>query len=162
MKTFLAGKLIIAVLLLAAAGFIFYRFFTQDSGISEQTFFYDQSEKKLFSVSREELPPIRGLDNPEEDAVRAVVIAVNGNAKDKKNRKIAYLEKYAPEFKSHLAKVRGGAAEPMPRGTRDQYRFVKRVQDSEWFAVNTPEGAKILSEWNVAGPDGKYPIVCSP
>src|SRR5437773_12217107 len=112
-------KLVLAVALLGGASFLFARFFRQGDGVSEQTFFYDLSEKKLFAASRESLPPIRGLNGNEEDAVRAVVISTNGNSKDKAGRRIAYLEKYAPELKQHLAKVRDGQVEPLPRGARD-------------------------------------------
>ncbi len=152
-------KVFLALALLAGAGLIFFRFFSQNNGVSEKTYFYDLNEKKLFATSREALPPIRGLNNAAEGAVRAVVISVNGNPKD---RKIAYLEKYAPELKEHLEKVRAGQAEPLPRNTRDGFRFVKRADDAEWHAVNTPEGEKILGEWNVPGPDGRFPVVCSP
>ena len=155
-------KLLLAVVLLGGATFLVVGFLRQGDGVSENTFFYDLSEKKLFAASREALPPIRGLNNAEEDAVRAVVIAPNGNTKDKAGRKIAYLEKYGPEFKQRLEEVRLGKAEPFPRGTRDGFRFVKRLEGTEWFAVNSPEGAKILSDWNVPGPDGKYPVVCVP
>jgi hypothetical protein len=157
-----AAKLTLAVVFLGGAVLLFARFLRRDDGVAENTFFYDLSQKKLFAAPREAIPPMRGLDNAEEDAVRAVVVSRNGNPKDKKNLKIAYLEKYAPELKEHLAKVREGKAEPLPRGSRDSYRFVKRVEDPEWRAVNTPEGEKILGEWNVPGPDGKFPIVCVP
>lgn len=156
------AKLILAVVLLGAAAFLLSRFFRRDDGVVETDFFYDLSEKKLFAASRELLPPIRGLNNSEEDAVRAVVIAPNGNPKDKANRKIAYLEKYAPELKEHLAKVREGKAEALPRGSRDSLRFVKHVGDAEWRPVSSPEGKKILDSWNVPGPDGKFPAVCVP
>jgi hypothetical protein len=155
-------KLTLAIALLSAAALLFAKFLRRDSGITENTYFYDISQKKLFSAPRESLPPMRGLDNADEDAVRAVVIAVNGNPKDKASRKIAYLEKYAPELKDHLAKVRDGKAQALPRGSRDSYRFIKRVDDLEWKPINTPEGEKILGEWNVPGPDGKYPVVCVP
>lgn len=155
-------KLVLAVVFLGVAIFLVVRFLRQGDGISENTFFYDLSEKKLFAASREALPPIKGLNNAEEDAVRAVVISASGNPKGKAGRKIAYLEKYGPEFKQRLEEVRLGKAEPFPRGTRDGFRFVKRLEGMEWFAVNSPEGAKILSEWNVPGPDGKYPAVCVP
>ena len=157
-----ALKLALALVLLGGATFMAVGFFRQGDGVSEKTFFYDLSEKKLFAASREALPPIRGLDGAEEDAVRAVVIAPNGNPKDTASRKIAYLEKYAPEFKQRLEQVRLGQADPFPRGTRDGFRFVKRVGDAEWSAVNTPEGGKILAEWNIPGADGKYPVVCAP
>jgi hypothetical protein len=155
-------KLLLAILLFAGAGYGFYRYSRNDSGISEQTYFYDLSEKKLFAASREALPPIRGVNNPEEDAVRAVVICSSGNPDDPANRSIAYLEKYAPELKTSLEQVRAGKAEPLPSKVRNGYRFVKRAADDKWHAANSPEGEKILNGWNVAGADGKYPIVCSP
>ena len=156
-----AVKIVLAVALLGGAALMLARFLRSNNDIVEETFFYDMSEKKLFAASRELLPPIRGLKGNEEDAVRAVVIS-SGNPKDKANQKIAYLEKYAPELKQHLEKVRDGKAEPLPRGARDSYRFVKRLEDGEWHTVNSPEGEKILGEWNVPGPDGKFPIVCVP
>jgi hypothetical protein len=157
-----AFKLALALVLLGGAGFLVLRFLRQDDGIAETTFFYDMSEKKLFAAPREALPPIRGLNDAEEDAVRAVVIAPNGNPKDVSARKIAYLEKYAPEFKRQLEQVRDGQANPLPRGARNAYRFVKRVEDAQWRALNSLEGETILTEWNVAGPDGRFPAVCTP
>jgi hypothetical protein len=162
MNKFNTVKLVVALALLGCAAFVLVGFFRHGSGIVEKTFFYDLSEKKLFAVSRDALPPIRGLNDAEEDAVRAIVIAPNGNPDDKAHRKIAYLEKYAPELKEHLAKVREGKSDPLPRGARDSYRLVKRVDDSQWCTVNSPEGQKILAEWNVPGPDGKFPTVCVP
>jgi hypothetical protein len=155
-------KLVLAVMLLGSAGLMFARFLRQNDGVTERTFFYDLSEKKLFAASREALPPIRGLNDAVEDAVRAVVIVANGNPNDKASRKIAYLEKYAPEFKQQLEKVRNGQADPLPREARNGFIFVKRVDDTEWHAMSSPEGEKILTEWNVPGPDGKFPIVCAP
>ena len=155
-------KLVLAVALLGGATFMFVRFIRQSDGVSEQTFFYDLSEKKLFAASREALPPIRGLNNAEEDAVRAVVISANANLKDKGSRKIAYLEKYAPEFKQQLERVRAGQTDPLPRNARNAFRFVRRADDVGWHAVSSAEGEKILTEWNVPGPDGKFPVVCVP
>lgn len=155
-------KLLLAVLLFTGAGYGFHRFYRNDSGISEQTYFYDLSEKKLFAASREALPPIRGINDTEEDAVRAVVIRAADSPDDPANRSIAYLEKYAPELKHSLEQVRAGKAEPLPSKVRNGYRFVKRVEDDKWHAANSPEGEKVLNGWNVAGADGKYPIVCSP
>src|SRR5882762_8610626 len=139
MKRSNALKLALAVGLLGSATFMFTRFLRSENGVVEQTFFYDLSEKKLFAGPREALPPIRGLNDAEEDAVRAVVISLNPDSKDKDSRKIAYLEKYAPEFKQQLEKVRAGKADPLPRGSRDALRFVRRVDEVEWHPVSTPE-----------------------
>lgn len=155
-------KLVLALVLLGGAGILFARFLKQDSGVGENEFFYDLSEKKLFAAPRDSLPPIRGINDAEEDGVRAVVIASGSKPDDKAARKIAYLEKYAPELKQHLGKVRAGEAEPLPTRVRNGYRLVKRVEDEVWHPLNTPQGEKILTEWNVAGPDGSYPVVCTP
>ena len=155
-------KLVLALVLLGGAAWLCVRFFQRDQGVAENAFFYDLSEKKIFSAPREALPPIRGVNNAEEDAVRAVVIAPGGNPDDRAGRKIAYLEKYAPELKQHLEKVRAGQAEPMPTKVRNTYRFVKRVEDAEWYPLSSPQGEKIVAEWNVPGSDGKYPVVCAP
>src|SRR5262245_8344375 len=95
-------KMLVAVLLFAGAGFGFYRSFSKRPDVSEKSFFYDLSEKKLFAASREALPPIRGLNDTEEDAVRAIVICTSGNPEDAANRSIAFLEKYAPELKENI------------------------------------------------------------
>lgn len=155
-------KLIGAALLLVLAGFGLYRHFNRGDGVSEQAFFYDLSERKLFAASREALPPIMGLDHKVEDAVRAVVICPAGVPDNPANRRIAYLEKYAPELKQSLEEVRAGKAEPLPSRVRNGYRFVRRAEEDAWHAVNTPEGEKILNGWNVPGPDGQPPVVCVP
>jgi hypothetical protein len=162
MSTANITKLLLAILLLAGAGLGFYRFFRDNSGVSEQSFFYDLSEKKLFAASREALPPIRGLNGTNEDAVRAVVICTSGNPDNPANRSIAYLEKYAPELKQNIEQTRAGKAEPMQRTIRNSYRLVTRAGDDHWYAANSPEGEKILNGWNIAGADGKYPAVCTP
>ena len=155
-------KVVIAVLLFAGAGVGFYRFFNKKPDISEQNFFYDLSEKKLFAASREALPPIRGLNDTTEDAVRAIVICASGNPEDSANRSIAYLEKYAPELKQNIEQARLGKAEPLATKVRNGYRLVARAEDTKWFAADSAEGQKIMTIWNVAGADGKYPVVCSP
>ena len=155
-------KIVIVILLFAGAGYGFYRFFSKPTDISEKSFFYDLSEKKLFAASRELLPPICGLNDKEEDAVRAVVICIAGNPDDPANRKIAYLEKYTPELKENIEQTRHGVGESMKTKVRNKYRLVAHAEDNKWFSAETAEGQKIMNSWNVAGPDKKYPTVCSP
>lgn len=155
-------KLVLAVVLLGGATAMLVRFLRQGDGLAEETFYYDLSEKKLFAGPREALAPIRGLNDAEEDGVRAVVIALSDDPNDKVNRKIVYLEKYAPEFKQQLERVRAGLAEPLPRNARNSSRFVRLVEGVEWHAANSPEGEMIETAWNVPGPDGKFPVVCVP
>jgi hypothetical protein len=162
MKSGNATKVILAILLLAGAALGFHRFFSQDDGIAEKAFFYDLSEKKLFAASREALPPIKGVNDPTEDGVRAIVICKSGNPDDPANQKIAYLEKYAPELKQNLEQARLGKAEPMSTKERNPYRLVAREGEDKWHSATSAEGQKIMTSWHVAGADGKYPAVCSP
>ena len=155
-------KLVLAVALLGGATIMLVRFLRQGDGIAEETFYYDLSEKELFAGPREALPPIRGLNDAEEDGVRAIVIALNDDPKDKAGRRIVYLEKYTPEFKQQLEKVRAGQAEPLSSQVRNTMRFVRRVADLEWYPVSSPEGEKILTEWNVPDANGKFPPLCVP
>ena len=162
MKSNNAVKIIFAILLLAGAAYGFHRFFSKDDGISEKAFFYDLSEKKLFTAAREELPPIKGVNDPTEDGVRAVVICVSGDPENPANRTVAYLEKYAPELKQNIEQARLGKVDAMSTRERNVYRLVARVGEDKWHPANTPEAQKIMTSWHVAGPDKKYPTVCSP
>jgi hypothetical protein len=155
-------KIVLIVVLFAAAGFGFYRSLSQKPDISEKNYFYDLSEKKLFAASREELPPIQGVNDSMEDAVRAIVICAAGNPDDPANRSIAYLEKYAPELKQNIEQARLGKAEPMKTRERNGLRQVARAEDAKWFPADTREGQHIMTNWNVVGASGSYPIVCSP
>lgn len=162
MKSGFFIKLVLALLLLGGAGYLGSRHFMRDDGVTEQTFFYDLSEKKLFAAPLETLPPIKGLNDSQEDAVRAIVITTSTDLRDESAQRIAYLEKYAPELKQHLGDVRDGKVEPMSSKARNALRFVKRPADPDWHPVSSPEGSRILSEWNVPGPDGRSPAVCVP
>jgi hypothetical protein len=162
MKSGNSTKIFIAALLFAGAGFGFYRFFNKKADVSEENFFYDLSEKKLFAASRDSLPPIRGLNNDEEDAVRAIVVCASGDPDNPANRTIAYLEKYAPELKRNIEEARQGKTEPMKTKLRNSFRLVSRSEENKWHPADSPQGQNIMTNWNVAGPDGKYPIVCSP
>ena len=151
------------ILALAGAAFSMFRFFGEDHAVSEETFFYDLSDKSLFAAKRDEIPPILGTDHTTEDAVRAVVISTNGHPKDKTSWKIAYLEMYSPELKSQMLKARTGGGSPsMGRGAAQEHRFVKRPEDKEWSSMMSAEGQHIVSDWAVPGPDGLSPVVCSP
>jgi hypothetical protein len=156
-------KLVAALLILGAAVFFSIRFFRASGGGSEKAFFYDLSEKKLFAAPRTSVPPIPGLNDTELDAVRAVVVSTNGRPKEKASWKIAYLEKYSPELKRQMEAAQAGS-EPlgMGRGEALGHRFVRRVDDPEWFPMSSPEAERIVTEWCSPGPDGVTPVVCAP
>jgi hypothetical protein len=131
------------------------------NAVGPQAYFYDLSKKELFVADASQIPPIRGIDNAEEDGVKAVVIAPNED--DKKQRRIAYLERYSPELKRDMEEARAKHAEPMiGREGAQAMRFVRRVSDKDWFPLISPEGQRIVSEWTAAGPNGLSPVVCTP
>jgi hypothetical protein len=163
-----ALMLVFAVVLLTGAGFRFARFF-QESGSSDGlAYFYDVSERKLFVASRTLVPPIRGLNNGELDGMRAIVVSASGNPKDKPSRKIAYLEKYAPELKQQLESMQSGQEPATPpagrisRGAAQSFTFVRRLNEENWYPVNSAEAEKIMTEWQAPRADGAVPVVCAP
>lgn len=152
-----------AVVLLGIAGWRFWVFLSSQSGPSEKAYFYDLSEKKLFVAERGLVPPIRGINDAEEDGVRAVVVAPTGRCEDEKARRIAYLETSAPELKKALDAARASGQPPnISRGTAQGLRWVRRLTDTDWVAITSEEGERIVSEWAVPGTDGLSPSVCSP
>ncbi len=155
-------KIVIALLLLAGAAFGFYRFFSKDDGVSEKSFFYDLSEKKLFAAARETLSPTRGINDSTEDGVRAVVICKSGDPDNPANHSIAYLEKYTPELRQNIEQARTGKAEPMSARDHAKNRLVAFAGEDKWHTADSAEGQKITKSWHVAGADGNYPTVCSP
>src|SRR5688572_1409502 len=156
-----AKKQLIAALIMLAAAAAFFLNTWRASRSGPQAFFYDLSAGKLFTANADLIPPIRGIDNAEADGVKAVVIAPSPN--DKKNRRIAYLERYAPELKRDIEEARAKGTTPMiSRAAAQGLRFVKRTTDSNWFPMISPEGQRIVSEWTAPGPDGLSPVVCTP
>lgn len=155
--------LMTAFALFGVAALLFWSFLRNDSGISEKSFFYDLSEKKLFVADRGLVPPIRGLNDAFEDGVRAVVVSTNGQPKDKATWKVAYLEMYSPELKQELMAAKAaGVASRVNRGAAQSLRFVKRVQDAEWVSLTSAEGEQLVTEWVNLGTPTTQPVVCSP
>jgi hypothetical protein len=163
-----AMMLALAVVLLAGAGFRLARFFGERGTAVGRAYFYDLSERKLFVAPRTLVPPIRGINNDEVDGVRAVVVSTSDNPKDKASQKIAYLEKYSMELKQQLEAMQSGQESAGPAGTRisrsgaQSFTLVRRLNDETWHAANSVEAEKIMTEWQIPGPDGKTPLVCAP
>jgi hypothetical protein len=156
-------KLGAALAVLAMATVLLVRFFRASDGTTDKTFFYDLSEKKLFTAARTAVPPIRGLNDAEADAVRAVVISTNGRPEDKRSWTVAYLEKYSPELKAQMESAQATGGSPSRgRGAALAHRFVRRIADTQWFAMDSPEAEKIVTEWSAPGPGGVTPVVCTP
>ncbi len=151
-----------AGILLVAAGYLVVRQLRAPAP-GERTFFYDVSARKIFAAPRQALPPIRGVDGPEEDAFRALVISTNGKPADRGSWHVAYLEKYTPELRQKMAAAQeSGAALAMGRFESQANRFVRRPSETNWHAMTTDEGDAIVSSWARPGPDGITPVVCAP
>jgi hypothetical protein len=101
-----------------------------------------------------------------------IVVAFPGEEDDPSRRRIAYLEKYSPDLKLLLERVK--AAHAARRPTRERIpppdsRFcqdntlVRRLDETDWHEASSPEGRKTMSEWRSrTGPRGQRPIVCVP
>jgi len=161
-------KIVLALLLLSVAVVCFIKLSPASESRHEGAFFYDLEEHQLFVAPKGSIPPIKGIKGAELAGVRAIVICTNGNPADKKHREIAYLEQYSPEIKQLFEEVRQArAAGHAPGRSIDRSQvppntLVRRLQETDWHALNTPEGENIVNEWNTPGPDGRVPIVCSP
>ena len=156
-------KAALAILMLAGAALFFIRFLREDTGVSEKAFFYDLSEQRLFTAPRTAVPPIKGIKGAQEAAVRAVVISTTGDPKDKSSWKVAYLEKYSPELKKQMETAQANGNSPqMGRTEAQAHRFVKRMADSQWFPMDSPQGEAIVNDWATPGPNGVTPVVCAP
>jgi hypothetical protein len=161
-----ALKLALPVIAIGVAGYFLVRFFLGQGQPEEEAYFYDLSEQKLFAASRKAVPPIRGINNAEEDGVRAVVVSTSGDPHDRRRQRIAYLEKYGRELKAQIeARQKGGTGvvgNQIDRVEAQSYTFVRRVDETKWHAVNTPEAEKIMGEWMTPGPGGETPVICVP
>ena len=157
----------LSLLLLVTAGILLASHFSRQQGPNELAYFYDLSEEKLFTAPLSEVPPIAGINDDQLDGLRAVVIAPGGDASVKKDRRIAYLEQYSPQFKQQVEAMRQGQTAPVEAGliSRSEGRahtFVRRLTDDQWYPLTSAEAEKILTEWHVKGPNGEYPAVCVP
>jgi hypothetical protein len=155
-------KLFLALGMLGLAAVFFRRSAAVPSRPAELAYFYDEGERALFPAPRNLLAPVSGWRKPGSVAVRAIVIAANGDPEDKAARRIAYLEKYSPELKAALEAARSGQAGAPPRQFRQDFTLVRRPDESDWHAISSREGKAILVEWQTPGPDGKRPTICSP
>jgi hypothetical protein len=163
-----AIKLVLSLLLLAAAVALYLKLQPARQNENGDAYFYDEREQKLFTAPRGSIPPITGLKGVAGAGVRAIVISPTGDPADNKHLTIAYLEKYSPEIKALFEEVRQArAAGRSEEGRIDRKAvaantLVRRLSDTNWQSLTSEEGKTIANEWNTPGPDGRTPVVCSP
>jgi hypothetical protein len=142
--------------------------FRGEGGAGTRVWFYDQSAKRLYPAARSLVPP----DGTSEARVRAVVIGFQGVGNEVSQLKIAYLEKYSPEFKALLERAEAAHAAQRPFGEKipsqnsDYFKdntFVKRPDEASWHTIGNAEARQIMAEWRQwRGPAGQAPIISLP
>jgi hypothetical protein len=163
-----AIKLAGSVVLLAASVFFFFKFNPAKENQNGDAYFYDLQEQRLFVAPKGSIPPVNGVKGAPMAGVRAIVICTNGDPSDKKHLQIAYLEKFSPEIKElfeevHQARLQGRSEEGrIDRKEVVANTLVRRLDETNWQPLTSDEGRRIADEWNITGPDGRTPIVCSP
>jgi hypothetical protein len=144
------------------------RHFRDNGEAGARVWFYDQSVNRLYPAPRDLIPP----DGAGDVRVRAMVIGFQGMGNDVNRLKIAYLEKYSPEFKALLERAEAAHAAKLLFAEKvpAQYHayvldntFVKRPGEDSWHTTGTPEARQIMAEWHTwRGPDGQLPIISVP
>jgi hypothetical protein len=124
--------------------------------------FYNEQSHRLYEAPRDAIPPENG-------GVRAMVVAPRD---EMQNRKIAYLETYAPPLRSLLGAVREAhnAGRPflgaIPDRNSDFFQtntLVRSLAETNWVPMSSGEGKKITQEWRSwRQPDGEGMIVRAP
>jgi hypothetical protein len=133
-----------------------------------KVWFYDQGAKRLYAAPRDRIPP----DGDNDVRVRARVIGFQGMGNEVNQLKIAYLEKYSPEFKALLERAEAAHAakrpfrEKVPSQNSAYFQantLVKRPGEGSWHTTDSAEARQMMAEWrNWRGPAGQPPIISVP
>ena len=137
-----------------------------------QVWFYDQSERELYAVPRDTIPPHEGVGGTAGDGVRAIVVAPATDCNDQGKRRIAYLETCTPELKQLNEGLRAARAagtpygKPIPGGESsffDKNTLVRGVDQPVWHDMTTPEARKLVNGSRASNPgNGAQLSVCAP
>lgn len=148
------------------------RAFTRSGEEGTRIWFYDQSEKRLYAVPSDTIPPHRGIGGKGEDGVRAVVVAFGAQSSDPAKLRIAYLETYAPPLKQALEQIHAAFVARKQYTGRpvspesDFYQtntLVKMPEDEAWAPLASRTGLAVTTKWRAwRGPAGEAPVVCLP
>lgn len=155
---------VIFVCLLGAAGFLLIQGGVNGAGAEKQAYFYDVSAEQLFAAPVKSIEPIEGVDGPERDGVRAVVIA-DESAPD--GKRIAYLQKYTDDARKIREKiVEAEASGGKPPVYNKQFisanTLIRSIDSEKWHAMNSKEAAAIITKFRQAGSDGRAGEVLEP
>lgn len=144
------------------------RRFRSEGEAGAKVWFFDQSANRLYPAPRELIPP----DGDNEARVRAMVIGFRGLGNEVSQLRIAYLQKYSPEFKALLERAKAAHAAKRPFGEKvpsqnsayfQDNTLVKHPGEASWHAAGTAEARQIVAEWRKwRGPAGQPPIISVP
>ena len=139
-------RLVGAAVAAAGALALLYRTWSSDPS-GPRGFFYDLSAKRLFDGPIDAIPPVAGVDGPEADGYRAVIVSLSGKPEERSSWRVAYLERYSPELQQQMEQARqGGPAPTIPRSEAQAHRWVRRTNDTEWFPIASENGLRIVTE----------------
>lgn len=155
-----------AAIILAAVGITFA--VLRGKGVGEVAYYYDLSERRLYTAPTGQIPPLPGVGGASGDGVLAVVY-VCGKDPSKGERKVAYLMTYTPELgklKAQAEQATKGQAE-YPQQLQDRSwvnanTLVRTPEDTEWHPISSDAGQAALAVLSRKCEDGSYPTVCSP
>ena len=158
-------KAVVALVLFGVAIVAFFLFRDRDPG--KAAYYYDQSERKLYTAPSSQIPPLAGIGGEANDGVVAVVYDFGEGRKAE--RRIAYLTTYSADLSRCMRQAeqaRVGEAEyPEELGDRrwvNANTMVRQPDDPEWHPMDSKEGQAALAVLTTKGPDGTYPRICRP
>jgi hypothetical protein len=164
----ITGSLTVLIALAVIFAVAKVRHFRGDGEAGARVWFYDQSANRLYPAPRDLIPP----DGDNDARVRAMVIGFQGLGNNVSQLKIAYLEKYSPEFKALLERAQAAHAAKLPfrenvPSQNSAYfqdnTLVKRPGEASWHTAGTGEARQIMLEWREwRGPAGQPPIISVP
>jgi hypothetical protein len=167
-KFLISGSLSLLTALAVVFAAAKVRRFRGDGESGAKVWFYDQSAQRLYPAPRGLIPP----DGDNDARVRAMVIGFQGLGDEVSQLKIAYLEKYSPEFKALLERAQAAHAAKIPFDEKipsqssayfQDNMMVKLPGETSWHTAGTGEGRQIMTEWREwRGPAGQPPIISVP
>src|SRR5271154_4477542 len=108
-----------------------FRAASRGGDAGSRAWFYDESEKKLYTMPVTTMPPDKGIGGPSDDGEKAVVVTFGNNWHDRSKWRIAYLEKYTPELKKTLEEM------IIARAAHRIFDGSVPSRQSEYFQTNT-------------------------
>lgn len=127
-----------------------------------KAWFYDLNTGEIFTADSDKLPPIKApsglLANGEPAGVRAYLLSYV-NEPNESERFIGFLEKLTEEGQKLAASFQKSRDNVTRESIKrwNQERLIRRIDDKEWFSVDSEEGKVILKEIFQPDENGRVP-----